>query len=68
GAVSGNAVYTDLARETVRAIRVQLGGRAAESLGAFDGLGGLMYALSHLSRLWNDQDLIFEVQELNIAS
>lgn len=64
GAVSGNAVYTDLARETVRAIRVQLGGRAAESLGAFDGLGGLMYVLSHLSRLWNDQDLIFEVQEL----
>ena len=64
GAISGNAAYTGLARETVKTIRLQVGNRAVGSIGAFEGLGGVIYALSHLSRLLNDQDLILEADEL----
>jgi lantibiotic modifying enzyme len=64
GAVSGKTVYTGLAREAVDAFHSQVRTRAVSSIGAFDGIGGAIYALSHLARLWNDQHLMSEVNDL----
>lgn len=60
GDACGEGGFTDLARESVDTLRCNLlGGEAGdESIGAFSGLGGVVYALAHLGALWDDDDLL----------
>ncbi len=63
GAATGEARYTDLARrgvETILALLDRLGrGTATRRLaGAWNGLGGLVYAFAHLAVLWQDESLL----------
>jgi type 2 lantibiotic biosynthesis protein LanM len=68
GDVSGNTRYTDLAGDALLTLQYQLGnGPAMESIGAFDGLSGVIYVLSHLSVLWNRTDLADQAEGLTLA-
>jgi type 2 lantibiotic biosynthesis protein LanM len=64
GAVTGEDRYTDLGRAALATIR----GRRArskwflQSIGAFSGWGGLIYALTHLGTLWNEPELLAEAE------
>jgi lantibiotic modifying enzyme len=59
GAVSEEQRYTALARTIVQMIlrHLQEHRVPALSIGAFDGLGGLIYLLTHLGALWNEPHL-----------
>jgi class II lanthipeptide synthase len=52
--------YTGLARHALNTLRarLQITGKQVHSIGAFDGWGGIIYVLAHLSALWGDQELI----------
>jgi type 2 lantibiotic biosynthesis protein LanM len=68
-AVTGDRSYERIARKTVTLIRRHLdrgraGGVPVPSLGAFSGLGGIVYALAHLALLWEDASLIDEAEAL----
>ena len=64
GEVTGQARWTTLAREAAVSLRghAEAGGDAAAqgppTIGAFQGWGGLLYALSHLGALWGDGELL----------
>jgi type 2 lantibiotic biosynthesis protein LanM len=73
GAITGEGRYTDLARVIAGNLRNQiknhLGQRQAaeaieQPIGAFGGLGGAIYSLSHLGTLWRDQSLLVEAEGL----
>ena len=66
GKLSQKAQYTALARKTVSTIRRQLATISLNSfsIGAFEGLGGLIYVLSHLGILWDDSDLLHEAKRI----
>ncbi|MEO6772230.1 MAG: type 2 lanthipeptide synthetase LanM family protein [Kofleriaceae bacterium] len=56
--VSGEARFEHLARQALKTVRAQqdrLG-----SCGAFDGLGGVVYAFAHMGHMWGDSALIAE--------
>jgi len=68
-AVTGDKSYERIARKTLTLIRKLLDrGRASgvpvRSLGAFSGVGGIIYALAHLAALWEDASLIDEAKAL----
>jgi type 2 lantibiotic biosynthesis protein LanM len=68
-AVTGDKSYERIAKKTVTLIRRHLDrGRACaapvSSLGAFSGLGGIIYTLAHLAVLWEDASLIDEAKSL----
>mgnify|MGYP002083988090 CR=1 FL=1 len=66
GTVSGVEHPTILARDAL-ATQLEVTQDRASSLsgiGAFDGLGGLVYVLSHLSALWGRPDLLREAHAL----
>jgi type 2 lantibiotic biosynthesis protein LanM len=68
-AVTGDKSYERIARKTLTLVRRHLDrGRASgvpvSSLGAFSGLGGIMYTLAHLAVLWEDASLIDEAEAL----
>jgi type 2 lantibiotic biosynthesis protein LanM len=67
GSVTGDARSTELARGALATMRRQRSREAVRWVGAFGGLGGMIYALTHLSALWNDEALVNEA-ELIIAS
>jgi lantibiotic modifying enzyme len=46
-------------RRRVRENRTNLG-----TIGAFSGLGGIVYTFAHLGRLWNDDELLREAAEI----
>jgi type 2 lantibiotic biosynthesis protein LanM len=60
GEATGEARYTDLARRGVETILALLDrGTATRRLaGAWNGLGGLVYAFAHLAVLWKDESLL----------
>ncbi|PYR98311.1 MAG: type 2 lantipeptide synthetase LanM [Acidobacteria bacterium] len=68
-AASGDQSYERIAKKTCTLLRRHLdrrraGGRAVPSVGAFTGLGGIVYTLAHLAVLWDDASLIEEAKAL----
>ncbi len=59
GEVTGEARYTELAKMGWRSIATSLTNdlSGVVGVGAFEGAGGLLYVLAHLSRLWGDPSL-----------
>lgn len=51
--------YTDLARRALGTLKARLeeSGRFLHSIGAFSGWGGIIYVLSQLGALWNDEEV-----------
>lgn len=64
GAATGNARYTEVARKALFAQRQQIlaDPKLVNGIGAFNGWGGIIYALAHLGRLWNDDALLDEAE------
>lgn len=63
--VTGEERYRRLAREgfhTVWSQREAMRGLAP--IGGFDGWGGVIWALAHLSRLWDDRELLAEARAI----
>jgi type 2 lantibiotic biosynthesis protein LanM len=63
--ITGEDRFDALARAGIADLRANL--RRAErmqSIGAFNGLGGLLYALAHLGHLWRDGGLVEQAGEL----
>jgi type 2 lantibiotic biosynthesis protein LanM len=68
-AVTGDKSYERIARKAITLLRRHLDrGRASgmpvRSLGAFSGVGGIIYTLAHLAVLWEDASLIDEAKAL----
>lgn len=70
GHVSGKPHYTTTARAAIREAVDAAADRAAfnGSVGAFEGTGGLIYALGHLGWIWNDPSLIAAAERLAVSS
>jgi type 2 lantibiotic biosynthesis protein LanM len=70
GELAGERRYRALAEATTLAARRLLAKQARDdrappaAIGAFDGLGGAIYALCHLARLWRQPELLAEAEEL----
>lgn len=68
GNVTGNEHYTTLARMTLNTARYQIMSQkkrsVSASIGAFDGIAGYIYTLSHLGTLWQDASLYREAEQL----
>jgi type 2 lantibiotic biosynthesis protein LanM len=66
GRITGERRYVDLARAAVVSTRRQFedGKRNFPSLGAFSGLGGVIYAFTHLADLLNQSELFDEAESL----
>jgi type 2 lantibiotic biosynthesis protein LanM len=64
GNVTQEERYTDLARAALANIRFQVkqSKRQSKSIGYLGGYGGLIYLLTHLSRLWKEPGLLAEAQ------
>ena len=68
-ALAGDVSYQRVARKAVTLLRRRLqhgraGGTRVSRLGAFSGLGGIVYALTHLAVLWDDESLLDEAEAL----
>lgn len=66
GAITGHETPTSLAEAAVRTMRTSIAERLQDltCIGAFDGLGGMIYALSHVAVLWGRADLADEAEAL----
>lgn len=66
GAVTGRDEPTVLAGEALATMHelVATRGPSIARVGGFDGLGGIIYALAHLSVLWRRPDLAFDAEAL----
>lgn len=68
--VSGEERFHSLARRVtttiVRGLKVPAD-PAKTPIGAFSGMGGIIYFLSHCSVLWNDQALLAKAEELALS-
>jgi len=64
GAATGESRYTEVARKALFAQRQQIlaDPKLVNGIGAFNGWGGIIYALAHLGRLWNDDALLDEAE------
>ncbi len=68
GAVTGEARYSELARAGLRSVQQQV--RSARqspgstTVGAFSGLGSVIYLLAHLASLWKQAELLQEADEV----
>lgn len=64
--VSGEIEFGELAVGALKTIRCKLteASRNRLSIGAFDGLCGVIYLLSHLAFLWSDENLLTEAVNL----
>jgi type 2 lantibiotic biosynthesis protein LanM len=64
GAITGEHRYTDLARAALVPLRKRIreGRLKLGPIGAFNGLGGIVYAFAHASRMWNDAQLLDEAR------
>lgn len=64
GAATGEDRYTDVARKALVAQKQQIAADAklVSGIGAFNGWGGILYALAHLGRLWNEPALLDEAE------
>ncbi len=70
GTVSQETRYTTLARTAVTTIRRHLSAFPLHrfSIGAFDGLGGIVYLFTHLGIMWNDPELLLEAKRIAESS
>jgi class II lanthipeptide synthase len=66
GAVTASEAPTTLARAALNAMREVLKDRSPSriGIGGFEGMGGVIYVLSHLGTLWNRSDLFDEANDL----
>jgi type 2 lantibiotic biosynthesis protein LanM len=66
GGVTGEARYTALARAALATLRRQLAAEPSSnaSIGGFDGLGGIIYALTHVGAVWNDPGALTDAEAL----
>jgi type 2 lantibiotic biosynthesis protein LanM len=66
GAITGKARYSELGRAAWMTVRRQLESRErpCTSVGAFNGLGGILYVLSQLSTLWEEPGLEAEAERV----
>jgi len=66
GAITAERRYTQLAQEacatTLR--RLEESKASVRSIGAFDGWGGIIYALTHLGALWHEPELLSEAEAI----
>jgi type 2 lantibiotic biosynthesis protein LanM len=70
GMLSQKTQYTMLARKTVSTFLRQFAVSSLNSfsIGAFEGLGGLVFVLSHLGNLWGDLELLKEAKRIAESS
>jgi type 2 lantibiotic biosynthesis protein LanM len=66
GAVSGQDTYTQIAKKSLKTIQHQISNQriSPNSIGGFGGLGGIIYALTHLGALWNDRELFEQAEQI----
>ncbi len=66
GALTRREGYTELARAALATLRrqVERGRSTVKRVGAFDGWGGVVYALTHLGALWGEPRLLEEAHEV----
>jgi type 2 lantibiotic biosynthesis protein LanM len=65
GEVTCEEQHNALARAAMATVRRQIGyAHYMTSIGGFAGLGGVIYALTHLAMLWNEPELLHEAEEL----
>jgi type 2 lantibiotic biosynthesis protein LanM len=66
GAITGKERHTHLAQAALATLRRQAerGHSFFTRIGGFDGWGGILYVLTHLGALWNDQTLLEEAQQV----
>lgn len=66
GAITGNESHTLLARRAWKTIQGQIESLQDEmaQIGAFEGWGGILYTMTHLSTLWNDESMAAQATEL----
>ncbi|MFY9223611.1 MAG: type 2 lanthipeptide synthetase LanM family protein [Blastocatellia bacterium] len=67
GYITNQSVYTDLAKQALENIRHQIKrakNKDLKNTGGFGGLGGIIYLLTHLARLWNDPSLLAQALEI----
>jgi type 2 lantibiotic biosynthesis protein LanM len=66
GALTRREDYTELARSALATLRrqVERGRSTVKRVGAFDGWGGVVYALTHLGVLWGEPRLLEEAHEV----
>lgn len=64
GEATGDVRYTETARKALFAQKQQIAAdpKLVKGIGAFNGWGGIIYALTHLGRLWNDPALLDEAE------
>jgi type 2 lantibiotic biosynthesis protein LanM len=64
GAATGDPRYTETARKALFAQKQQIAAdpKLVSGIGGFNGWGGIVYALAHLGRLWNDSALLDEAE------
>jgi type 2 lantibiotic biosynthesis protein LanM len=64
GRIAGDPAATELARAAVATLRLQIEVRPdglpgeGSSIGAFQGWGGIVWALAHLGHLWKDREIL----------
>ncbi|HYL44779.1 MAG TPA: type 2 lanthipeptide synthetase LanM family protein [Ktedonobacteraceae bacterium] len=68
GSVTGEASYTTLARSALKTVHYEIEQSTKNlkwaTIGAFDGLGSVIYLFSHLGALWQEPALWHEAEEL----
>lgn len=68
GKLSGEEQYTTLSRASLKTLLALTHSlkqsRNWRSIGAYDGIGSLIYLLSHLGNIWHEPDLYQEAEEL----
>ncbi len=66
GMVTGNTRYSDMAESAYITMYKQLERFEAhlQAVGVFEGLGSVIYLLSHLGTIWNDPTLLAEARRL----
>ncbi|HEV7921683.1 MAG TPA: type 2 lanthipeptide synthetase LanM, partial [Thermoanaerobaculia bacterium] len=64
GSATRNARYSEVARKALFAQKQQIAADPSlvKGIGAFNGWGGIIYALAHLGRLWNEPALLDEAE------
>jgi type 2 lantibiotic biosynthesis protein LanM len=69
GAATNERRYTEVARKALFAQRQQLEAdpKLVSGVGGFNGWGGVIYALTHLGRLWKDDALLDEAEAYALA-
>jgi type 2 lantibiotic biosynthesis protein LanM len=64
GATLNDDRYTVLAQRAVNTLRRDVDTWSAPAIGAFSGMGGVVYALTHLAALWSEPALLREAESL----